>query len=101
MGRCSIQIVMGPAGSGKSTYCSTMQQHCATKRAGSAGGAAKQAVPVIHVANFDPAAEYFSYEPIFDIRDVISVEEVMEELSLGPNGALLYCMEYILEHHLS
>ena len=92
---------MGPAGSGKSTYCSTMQQHCATKRAGSAGGAAKQAVPVIHVANFDPAAEYFSYEPIFDIRDVISVEEVMEELSLGPNGALLYCMEYILEHHLS
>jgi GPN-loop GTPase len=102
MGRCSIQIVMGPAGSGKSTYCSTMQQHCLTKRSGAAShSAAKHAIPIIHVANLDPAAEYFTYEPIFDIRDVISVDEVMEELSLGPNGALLYCMEYILDHHLS
>ena len=102
MGRCSIQIVMGPAGSGKSTYCSTMQQHCITKRNGAAGNAAaKHSIPIIHIANLDPAAEYFTYAPIFDIRDVISVEEVMEELSLGPNGALLYCMEYVLDHHLS
>ena len=27
MGRC-IQLVMGPAGSGKSTYCSALQEHC-------------------------------------------------------------------------
>jgi GTPase SAR1 family protein len=82
-----------------------MQQHCQTKRNGvSSGGGSKNtskhSIPIIHVANFDPAAEYFTYEPIFDIRDVISVEEVMEELSLGPNGALLYCMEYVLDHHL-
>lgn len=52
----------------------------------------------MHVANLDPAAENFKYEVSFDVRDLISVEEVMEELKLGPNGALLYCMEYLLEH---
>jgi GPN-loop GTPase len=28
-----------------------------------------------------------------DIRDLISVEDVMEELGYGPNGGLVYCME--------
>ena len=89
MTRCSIQIVMGPAGSGKSTYCQAMQEHCAslTKR--------KRR---IHVANLDPAAEIFRYDVAFDIRDLISVEDVMEELGLGPNGGLMYCMEYLLEN---
>lgn len=88
MGRCFIQIVMGPAGSGKSTYCQAMQYH-----AGTLGGARKR---TIHVANLDPAAEEFGYDLAFDIRDLISVEEVMEELELGPNGGLVYCMEYLL-----
>lgn len=29
-----------------------------------------------------------------DIRELVSLEDVMEELGLGPNGALMYCMEY-------
>mgnify|MGYP002776780065 CR=1 FL=1 len=29
-----------------------------------------------------------------DIRELISLEDVMEELQLGPNGGLIYCMEY-------
>ena len=90
MGRCFIQIVMGPAGSGKSTYCQAMQYH-----AGTLGGARKR---TIHVANLDPAAEDFGYQLAFDIRDLISVEEVMEELNLGPNGGLVYCMEYLLSN---
>ena len=52
----------------------------------------------MHVANLDPAAETFSYDVAFDVRDLISVDEVMEELGLGPNGALIYCMEYLLEN---
>jgi GPN-loop GTPase len=52
----------------------------------------------IHVGNLDPAAEHFGYELAFDIRDLISVEEVMEELNLGPNGGLIYCMEYLLNN---
>jgi GPN-loop GTPase len=88
MGRCSIQIVMGPAGSGKSTYCYAMQSH----------GATFSRKRNIHVANLDPAAEYFRYDVDFDIRDLISVTEVMEELQLGPNGALVYCMEYLMQN---
>jgi GTPase SAR1 family protein len=91
MGRCKIQIVMGPAGSGKSTYCHVLQQHAQTF-----AGTIRQRT--IHVANLDPAAEIFHYTPIFDIRDVISVTEVMQELQLGPNGALVYCMEYLTEN---
>ena len=30
-----------------------------------------------------------------DIRDLVSLEDVMEELDLGPNGGLVYCFEYI------
>jgi GTPase SAR1 family protein len=90
MGRCYIQIVMGPAGSGKSTYCQAMQYHASTL------GASRKRT--IHVANLDPAAEDFGYQLAFDIRDLISVEEVMEELNLGPNGGLIYCMEFLLNN---
>jgi GTPase SAR1 family protein len=52
----------------------------------------------IHVANLDPAADTAYYDAAFDVKDLISVEEVMEELGLGPNGALLYSMEFLLEN---
>lgn len=90
MGRCFIQLVCGPAGSGKSTYAAAIQQHCL-----SLGPLRKRNV---HVANLDPAAENFGYNLAFDIRDLITVEDVMEELGLGPNGALIYCMEYLLQN---
>lgn len=73
---------------GKSTYCTTIQEHCATL--------GKVRRRNVHVANLDPAAENFGYDLTFDIRDLITVEDVMEELGLGPNGALIYCMEYLL-----
>ena len=81
---------MGPAGSGKSTYCQTIQDHCASL--------GKLRRRTVHVANLDPAAETFKYDVAFDVRDLITVEDVMEELGLGPNGALIYCMEYLLEN---
>ena len=85
MGRYA-QLVLGPAGSGKSTFCSQLADHCkAVKRK-------------IHFANLDPAAERFDYPLSLDIRDLISVEDVQEELKLGPNGALVYAMEYFEEH---
>ena len=43
--------------------------------------------------NLDPANENIPYECDLDVRDLIELEAVMEESSLGPNGALLYCME--------
>lgn len=90
MGRCAIQLVAGPAGSGKSTYSHVLQEH------GLALGPKHRRR--IHVVNLDPAAEHFRYDVAFDIRDLISVDDVMDELRLGPNGSLVYCMEYLLEN---
>ena len=36
--------------------------------------------------------------PIVDIRDLISLEDVMSEMKLGPNGGLIYCMEYLIDN---
>uniref|UniRef100_A0A5K3F1T4 GPN-loop GTPase 3 n=1 Tax=Mesocestoides corti TaxID=53468 RepID=A0A5K3F1T4_MESCO len=82
------QLVVGPAGCGKSTYCSTIQKHCETiQRA-------------CRVVNLDPAAEYFEYTPSADIRDLIQVDDAMQddELQLGPNGGLIFCMEYLCQN---
>ncbi|KAL7314762.1 hypothetical protein PS15m_006291 [Mucor circinelloides] len=85
MGR-HCQLVMGPAGSGKSTYCATMMTHCQT------------AGRKVHLVNLDPAAENFEYEPTIDIRELITLEDVMEELDYGPNGGLIYCLEFLMNN---
>ncbi|KAF4098700.1 hypothetical protein G5714_020730 [Onychostoma macrolepis] len=78
------QLVMGPAGSGKSTYCATMLEHCQNLNRS------------VQVVNLDPAAEHFEYPVMADIRELIQVDDVMEDDSLrfGPNGGLIFCMEY-------
>ncbi|KAL3449519.1 GPN-loop GTPase [Aspergillus insuetus] len=76
-------IVMGPAGVGKST---ALIQHLQTVRRS------------VFYVNLDPAAETFQYEPDLDIRDLITLEDVMEELGLGPNGGLIYCFEFLLQN---
>ncbi|XP_071944048.1 GPN-loop GTPase 3-like [Antedon mediterranea] len=82
------QIVMGPAGSGKSTYCSRMHQHFENSKR------------TAFIINLDPAAEYFSYPVLADIRELIEVDDVMQDstLSLGPNGGLVFCMEYFAKN---
>ncbi|CAD7702944.1 unnamed protein product [Ostreobium quekettii] len=80
------QLVLGPAGVGKSTYCERLSQHC------------EVVGRPIHIVNLDPAAEAFHYPVTLDIRDLVTLEDVMEELNLGPNGGLMYCMEYFEEN---
>ncbi len=36
----------------------------------------------VHVVNLDPAAEYFDYQPLADIRDLIKVDDAMEDEEL-------------------
>lgn len=48
--------------------------------------------------NLDPAAEEFAYSPDLDIKELISLEDVMEEMGLGPNGGLVYCFEFLLDN---
>ena len=35
------------------------------------------------------------YKPTIDISELIKHEEVMNTMNLGPNGALIYCMEFL------
>lgn len=52
----------------------------------------------VKVVNLDPAAEVFKYQCDVDVRDLISLEDVMEEMNYGPNGGLVYCMEYLIDN---
>lgn len=80
------QLVMGPAGSGKSTYINAIRIHCENIKR------------IVHCINLDPAAEVFNYPVTIDIRNLINIDDVMEELSFGPNGSLIFAMEYLLEN---
>lgn len=44
------------------------------------------------------AAEGTDYNISVDIRELVSADDVSEELKLGPNGALVYCLEYLLDN---
>ncbi len=47
------------------------------------------------VVNLDPGNDMLPYDCAVDVMDLVKLEEVMDELELGPNGGLVYCMEYI------
>lgn len=77
-------LIMGPAGAGKSTFCNAL-----IRKITSMGRRA-------HIVNLDPAANAQEYEFTVDIKDLISLEDTMDELDLGPNGGLMYCFEFLL-----
>lgn len=80
------QLVIGPPGSGKSTYCDGMHQFL------SAIGRK------CSVVNLDPANDRTSYACALDVRELVTLEEIMEEEDLGPNGAVLYALEDLEEN---
>ncbi|CAK9066356.1 unnamed protein product [Durusdinium trenchii] len=71
----------------RSTYCGIIQEHfkVALRR-------------TCRVVNLDPAAENFAYDCYVDVRELISVDDAMEELDYGPNGGLIFAMEYLSEN---
>lgn len=77
------QIVIGPPGSGKTTYCKAMAEFLS--------GMGRK----VAVFNLDPANDILPYDAAADISNLISVNDVMENMDLGPNGGLVYCMEYL------
>ena len=81
-----VQFCMGPAGSGKSTFCEALSRHV---RSVQRGGCV--------LVNLDPAADEICYRPDVDIRDLVSLDDSLE-LRLGPNGGLVFCMEYLSTH---
>lgn len=74
---------IGTAGSGKSTVSNLFKEWLRIKGLDSI------------IVNLDPGAENLPYKPDVDIRDWISLEEVMKEYELGPNGAQVACADMI------
>ena len=70
-------IVLGMAGSGKTTFVEKLEEEIANKDKES------------YIINLDPAVMNTLYEPNLDIRDTIKYKEVMKSNNLGPNGAIL------------
>jgi hypothetical protein len=74
---------IGTAGSGKSTLTHNFKQWMDIR--------GLDAITV----NLDPGAENLPYEPDVDIRDWISLREVMDTYELGPNGAQIACADML------
>ncbi|KAI5683508.1 hypothetical protein M9H77_04736 [Catharanthus roseus] len=89
------QVVIGQPGSGKTTYCNGMSQFL------------QLIGRKVAVINLDPANDaslhpskllLFNvglYECAVNIEELIKLEDVMAEHSLGPNGGLVYCRDYL------
>ncbi len=78
-------MLVGPAGSGKSTL--TRQLSLVME---------SQGASVVKV-NFDPAAENTVYDPDVDVRDYVRAQDFMEK-GLGPNGALVSAIDALIGH---
>jgi len=74
-------IVLGMAGSGKTTFVQRLASHLHMK--------AKDSKKVPYVINLDPACMEVPYPANIDIRDTVNYKEVMKQYGLGPNGGIV------------
>lgn len=83
--RATSVIVIGMAGSGKSTFTASLQNlHDKGK-----GKEESDSSSSPYFVNLDPAVTQLGYSPNVDIRDTIDYQRLMEEYNLGPNGGIL------------
>ncbi len=82
-----VAVFVGPAGSGKTTlvhrYGLWLKTRLLLKTA---------------LVNLDPGAENILYKPVFDVRELFTLRDIMLKYGLGPNGAFLRASELIAEH---
>lgn len=70
-------IVLGMAGSGKTTFVQRLTSDLAEKK------------NTPYVVNLDPACLNLPYPCNIDIRDTINYKEIMKQYRLGPNGGIV------------
>lgn len=80
------QLIIGPPGSGKTTYCNEAYKFY------------RELGRQIGVVNLDPGNDNMAYKPVVNVMELITVEDCMEHMKLGPNGALMQCAEYLEQH---
>ena len=77
------QIIIGPPGSGKTTYCQTLKDFYNNFNR------------KVLLINLDPANESKNSVFDIDIRNLINLDEVEKNLHLGPNSSFLYCFDFL------
>ena len=80
-----IVFIVGTAGSGKSLLTASFSDWLKL---------GKQKVVTL---NLDPGAVVLPYTPDIDIRDYVTVDQLMEKYGLGPNGALVMAADLIAD----
>ncbi|XP_062863568.1 GPN-loop GTPase 1 [Trichomycterus rosablanca] len=70
-------IVLGMAGSGKTTFVQRLTAYLHTKK------------NQPYVINLDPAVHEVPFPANIDIRDTVNYKEVMKQYGLGPNGGIV------------
>uniref|UniRef100_A0A7C2V8Y6 GTPase n=1 Tax=Ignisphaera aggregans TaxID=334771 RepID=A0A7C2V8Y6_9CREN len=81
-----IVYVLGPAGSGKSYLTASLKNWLEDHGLD------------VAVLNLDPAVSWLPYTPDADIRDYITVEDVMQKYNLGPNGGLIAAIDLSVDY---
>jgi len=79
-------VILGPAGSGKSTLTATFGKWLHEE----------MGFRVCYI-NLDPGADHLPYKPDYDVRSIVTVQEIMRKEMLGPNGAIIRCMDLLVE----
>ena len=75
-----VVLIIGMAGSGKSTLTHRLNLHCYDNNIDS------------YFVNLDPAVLEVPYGVNIDIRDTINYKDVMSKHQIGPNSAILTCL---------
>lgn len=73
-------FVLGPAGSGKSLLVKNFSSYLINEGY------------KVKIVNLDPGVLDLGYKPDFDVRSWFTIERIMHEKKLGPNGAILEAM---------
>lgn len=80
-----IVFIIGTAGSGKTLLAATFSEWL------------KMSKQDVALVNMDPGVQRLPYSPDVDIRDYVDIADLMEEYSLGPNGALIMAADLIAD----
>lgn len=91
-----IHIVLGMAGSGKTTFCHRLYSWLSEKNFSLDKESGLN--ELVYGANLDPAVVNAKMPLSYDIRDHLSIEEVMHQKKLGPNGAILTILNMFSLH---
>ncbi|MHA1224201.1 MAG: ATP/GTP-binding protein [Candidatus Heimdallarchaeaceae archaeon] len=76
-------FMLGTAGSGKTVLTRTLFDWFNDKNLD------------VATLNLDAGVKHLPYNPDIDVRDVVNIENLIEKLDLGPNGAMIASMDLI------